>query len=52
MKYQYPQVPAAFINAIEEEGTKTEAIQYLQDQWNETCWLRERFKECEKEWIP
>jgi hypothetical protein len=36
----YPHVPAAFINAIAEEGTKAEAIEYLQKQWNETCALR------------
>ncbi len=36
----YPHVPAAFINAIAEEGTKAEAIEYLQRQWNETCALR------------
>lgn len=36
----YPHVPAAFINAIAEEGTKDEAIAWLQKQWNETCALR------------
>lgn len=36
----YPHVPAAFINAIAEEGTKAEAIEYLQKQWNENCALR------------
>ena len=35
----YPHVPAAFINALAEEGTKDEAIEYLQKQWNETCAL-------------
>src|ERR1044071_57072 len=39
-KMTYPHVPAAFINAIAEEGTKAEAIEYLQKQWNETCALR------------
>lgn len=38
---KYPHVPAAFINAIAEEGTKAEAIQFLQEQWNETCYLRQ-----------
>lgn len=38
----YPHVPAAFINAIADEGTKAEAIEYLQKQWNETCALRGR----------
>jgi hypothetical protein len=36
----YPHVPAAFINAIAEEGTKAEAVEYLQEQWNEICALR------------
>ena len=27
--------PAAFINAIAEEGTKAEAIKYLQETWDE-----------------
>lgn len=45
---EYPHVPAAFINAIREEGTKAEACDYLQNQWNETCALRaenERLRE-------
>jgi hypothetical protein len=32
--------PAAFINAIAEEGTKSEAIEWLQRTWNENCELR------------
>lgn len=36
-----PHVPAAFINAIAEEGTKDEAIQFLQKQWNECCAMRD-----------
>lgn len=36
----YPHVQAAFINAIAEEGTKAEAVTWLQKQWNETCALR------------
>lgn len=40
----YPHVPAAFINAIAEEGTKAEAIEYLQKQWNENCALREQLR--------
>lgn len=35
-----PHVPAAFINAIAEEGTKAEAIEWLQKTWNENCLLR------------
>ena len=46
----YPHVPAAFINAIAEEGTKAEAIEYLQRQWNKTCALREALETCES-WI-
>lgn len=44
----YAHVPAAFINALAEEGTKDEAIFWLQKQWNECCALRsdlEREKE-------
>lgn len=36
-EHEYPHVPAAFINAIAEEGTKAEAVEYLQRQWNECC---------------
>ena len=35
-----PHVPAAFINAIREEGTHAEACNSLQRQWNESCSLR------------
>jgi len=35
-----PHSPAAFINVIAEEGTKAEAIEYLQKEWNENCSLR------------
>jgi hypothetical protein len=41
MTPEYPHVPAAFINAIAEEGTKAEAVEWLQKQWNETCYLRQ-----------
>lgn len=37
-----PHRPAAFINAIAEEGDKAEAVKYLQEQWNENCQLREQ----------
>lgn len=43
-----PHVRAAFINAIAEEGTKAEAVEYLQKQWNETCRLRAKLAEAEK----
>ena len=39
----HPHVPAAFINAIAEEGTTLEAVAHLQKQWNETCALRDAF---------
>jgi hypothetical protein len=35
-----PHVPAAFINAIADEGTKAEAIQYLQETWNDYCAIK------------
>lgn len=38
---KFPHKPAAFINAIAEDGTKAEAIRYLQETWNEVCALRE-----------
>lgn len=44
----YPHVNAAFINSIREEGTKQEACDYLQKQWNETCTLYKRLKKLEK----
>lgn len=31
---------AAFINAIAEEGTKAEAVEWLQKTWDENCELR------------
>jgi len=37
---KYKHVPAAFINAIYEEGSKTEAVAYLQETWNELCHVR------------
>lgn len=40
-----PYVRAAFINAIAEEGTKAEAVEYLQKEWNENCELRRACKE-------
>ena len=32
--------PAAFINAIAEDGTKDEAVRYLQSTWDDLCDLR------------
>ena len=45
----YPHVPAAFINAIREEGTKEEACDYLQKQWNECCALLEQLANARRE---
>lgn len=36
-----PHVPAAFINALAEEGTKDEAIEFLQQTWNELMALQD-----------
>jgi hypothetical protein len=36
----YPHVQASFINVIREEGTKSEACDWLQKQWDETCAVR------------
>jgi len=33
----FPHHPAAFINAIREDGTKDEACEWLQKIWNERC---------------
>ena len=41
---EFPHVPAAYINAIADEGDKKEAITYLQKSWNEVCWLRNKLK--------
>ena len=32
--------PAAFINVIAEDGTKAEAIEYLQETWDDLCEAR------------
>lgn len=39
--------PAAFINAIAEEGTKDEAITFLQRQWDEWCQMRDHARSLE-----
>jgi transcriptional regulator of nitric oxide reductase len=39
MSETYPYVRAAFINYIREEGSKAEACDWLQKQWNEICAL-------------
>lgn len=48
MASEYPHVPAAFINNIAEEGTEEEAIKYLQETWNENCYLRNKLKVLQK----
>jgi len=35
-----PHVPAAFVNALAEEGTRDELVTWLQKLWNENCALR------------
>jgi hypothetical protein len=42
---KYPYVPAAFINAVAEEGTLDEAVSWLQKLWNENCALRGALEE-------
>jgi putative heme degradation protein len=42
MTTKAPHVRAAFINRIREEGTKEEACNFLQEQWNETCQARDQ----------
>lgn len=39
---KYPRQPAAFINVIAEEGTKEEAVQFLQETWDELCFVRQQ----------
>lgn len=41
-------VPAAFINAIADEGTKAEAIEWLQKTWNERCDFEKRLRAAEQ----
>lgn len=43
-----PHVRAAFINALREEGTKEEAITWLQKTWNERCALEAEKKRLNK----
>lgn len=45
---EYPHVPAAFINAIAEEGTKEEAVKWLQKIWNELCYKEKQLRELKK----
>jgi hypothetical protein len=35
-----PHCPAAFINAIHDDGTKEEAVKFLQETWNELVQAR------------
>lgn len=45
----YPHVPAAFINAIADEGSKHEAILWLQRTWDELCYVREQLETLTRE---
>lgn len=44
-----PHHRAAFINALAEEGTKAEVVEYLQKTWNNLCEARARIRELEEE---
>jgi hypothetical protein len=44
MKTKYPHVPAAFINALAEEGTKEQCIEWLQKIWNELCYKEKQLE--------
>jgi hypothetical protein len=48
MTTKYPHVNAAFINALSEEGTKEQVLRFLQDQWNETVYLKKKLNALEK----
>lgn len=41
--------PAAFINNIHEEGTKEEAVKYLQETWDDLCDARAEILRLTKE---
>lgn len=43
----HPHVPAAFINALREEGPLNLACDYLQELWNELCYIK-RINELDK----
>jgi hypothetical protein len=45
----FPSVPAAHINAIAEEGTKADAVKYMQKHWDELCWLKKENKRIRQE---
>lgn len=45
MTREFPHHQAAFINAIADEGTKAEAIHFLQETWNELCELKKKHQE-------
>ena len=40
--------PAAFINAIADEGSKAEAVKYLQEIWDDLCEAQKRIKALEE----
>lgn len=42
MTRELPHHQAAFINAIADEGSKEEAIHFLQETWNELCELKKK----------
>lgn len=44
-----PHVQASFINAIAEEGTKQEAVEWLQRIWNELCQAEANLRKAQEE---
>lgn len=44
---KYPHHPAAFINTIADEGSKAEAINFLQLTWDELCFIRSKLEVAE-----
>ena len=48
----HPHVPASFINALREEGTKEDCLEFLQKYWNEVCALHARIRELENLTAP
>jgi len=47
---EYPHCPAAFINAIAEEGTKEEAVEWLQKTWDQLCAMKQILRDHNISW--
>lgn len=50
MSQNYPRRPAAFINVIADEGSKAEAVEWLQKIWDELCYVRQELKTLERKY--